>query len=491
MVPSVLVVDDEKHTREGLMQALSEDYDVAVAGSADEAFNLLETQEFDVIVTDLRMPGKSGLKVIDKALSLPHRPVVIMMTAYGSIDTAVEAMRRGATDFLTKPVNLEKLEILIQRALKSRTLEVEVKQLHERLDQKFSFEGIVGHSAPLQSVIERVKLVAPSKATVLVEGETGTGKELIAQALHQASPRSRGAFVAVHCAALPATLLESELFGHERGAFTGATERRVGRFESADGGTLFLDEIGEISPSTQVKLLRFLETKTVERIGSQKPLPVDVRLVAATNRNLERMVQQGTFREDLFFRLNVVRITMPALRERPEDIPLLLDHFLREFARENGLPPPEIEPGAMRYLQAYPWPGNIRELRNFAENLVVLHRGGRFSEFDLDPRYRGVGPVAPVPDPALPADRFDPARGLGAPPPARLAEGPRVGPSSGTFGGGPPSLSVEENERRLLRQALLQARGNRTKAAALMGISRRTLHRKLAQWPELDVTDRG
>src|SRR4051812_17699150 len=227
MVPSILIVDDEKHTREGLQQALEENYDVSVASSADEAFNQFEGQEFDVVLTDLRMPGKSGLKVIDKALSLPNRPAVLMMTAYGNIETAVEAMKRGAVDFLTKPVNIERLEVLIQRALKTRTLEVEVQQLHERLDEKFKIEGIIGTSAPLKAVIDKMKLVAPSRATILIEGESGSGKELIAQAIHQASPRSRAAFVAVHCAALSENLLESELFGHERGSFTGATERRI------------------------------------------------------------------------------------------------------------------------------------------------------------------------------------------------------------------------------------------------------------------------
>jgi DNA-binding NtrC family response regulator len=461
MVPSVLIVDDEKHTREGLQQALEDHYDVSVAGNADEAFNLMEAQPYDVIVTDLRMPGKSGLRVIDKALTLANKPVVIMITAFGNIETAVEAMKRGAFDFLTKPVNLEKLEILLQRALKTRNLEVEVRQLHERLDEKFSFEGIIGNSPKLRDVIERVKLVAPSRATILIEGETGSGKELIAQAIHQASARARGPFVAVHCAALPPTLLESELFGHERGAFTGATERRIGRFEAADGGTLFLDEIGEISTATQVKLLRFLETKTVERIGSMKPIPLDVRLVAASNQNLEQRVKDGTFREDLFFRLNVVRIVMPPLRERAEDVPLLLDHYLKSFSAENNVPPLTIEPGAMRHLQAYAWPGNIRELRNFVENAVVLHRGGRITEFDLEPKFRGE--AAPP----------------GGPAPAATPAAPMANP-----------LSVEENEKRLLREALLKARGNRTKAAEFMGISRRTLHRKLAQWPELDVTDR-
>lgn len=463
MLPTVLIVDDEKHTREGLRQALEDSYDVFVAQDADEAFNVMGAQEFDVVVTDLRMPGKSGLKVIDKALTLPNKPVVLMMTAYGNVESAVEAMKRGATDFLTKPVNLEKLEILIQRALKSRNLETENKQLHERLDEKFSLEGFVGNSAPLQDVLDRVKLVAPSRATVLIAGETGTGKELVAQAIHQLSSCSKGAFVAVHCAALPATLLESELFGHEKGAFTGATERRIGRFESADGGTLFLDEIGEIGLSTQVKLLRFLEQKTFERIGSSKPISVDARLIAATNRDLEKMVREGTFREDLFFRLNVVQVNMPPLRDRASDIPLLLTHFVDQFAKENGIDAPVFEAGAMRCLGSYSWPGNIRELRNFAENTVVLHRGGRIREFDLDPKFRGA----------------ESATGEG---------GPAAGSGDGAPPGGP--LSVEGNEKRLLREALLQARGNRTKAAKLLGISRRTLHRKIVQWPELDVIDR-
>jgi DNA-binding NtrC family response regulator len=475
MVPSVLIVDDEKHTREGLQQALSENYDVTVAANADEAFNLMDAQPFDVVLTDLRMPGKSGLKVIDKALALPNRPAVLMMTAYGNIETAVEAMKRGAVDFLTKPVNIERLEVLIQRALKTKTLEVEVQQLHERLDEKFSVEGIIGTSGKLKDVIDKMKLVAPSRATILIEGESGTGKELIAQAIHQASPRARGPFVAVHCAALSENLLESELFGHERGAFTGATERRIGRFESADGGTLFLDEIGEISQSTQVKLLRFLETKSVERVGGSKPLELDVRLVAATNRNLEQMVREGKFREDLFFRLNVVRLFMPPLRERTEDIPLLLAHFIRQFSEENGAPPLTVEPGALRTLQAYPWPGNIRELRNFCENAVVLRRGGSLTEYDLDPKFRGTTPLTTAPAPADGAF-------------ASVASPAASKPASGAAAGS--SLSVEDNEKRLLREALLKARGNRTKAAQLMGVSRRTLHRKIAQWPELDVIDK-
>ncbi len=457
MPASILIVDDEKHTREGLQQALEEDYDVYVARNADEAFNLMEEEPFEVVLTDLRMAGKSGMKVIDRALSLRNRPVCIMMTAYGSVESAVEAMKRGAFDFLTKPVNLEQLELLIQRALKSRHMEEENRQLHQRLDEKFSFESFVGESGALRAVIEKVKLVAPSKATILIGGETGTGKELVAQSIHQNSDRAKGPFVVVHCAALPPTLLESELFGHEKGAFTGATERRIGRFEAADGGTLFLDEIAEIDQTTQVKLLRFLEQRTFERVGGMKPMHVDVRLVAATNRSLEEMVAEGDFREDLFYRLNVVRIDIPSLKERKEDIPALLTHFIHHYSRENRVPPVVLEPGAMQLLINYEWPGNVRELRNFAENIVILHRGKRVTEHDLDPKFRGE---------TLPA-----RSGAG--------DVPVTNPHS-----------VEENEKKILRNALREAHGNRSKAARLMGISRRTLHRKLAQWPELDVVDR-
>ncbi|MFP4068917.1 MAG: sigma-54-dependent transcriptional regulator [Verrucomicrobiota bacterium] len=455
MPATILIVDDEKNTREGLRQALEDEYDVYLASGAEEAFNLMEAETFDVVLTDLRMAGKSGLKVIDKAISLPNQPVCIMMTAYGNVETAVEAMRRGAFDFLTKPVNLEKLEILIKRALKSRTMEAENVELHQRLDRKYSFDGIVGNSPALVDVLDKVKLVAPSKATVLLEGETGTGKELIAQSIHQNSERSRQAFVAVHCAALAANLLESELFGHEKGAYTGATERRIGRFEAADGGTLFLDEIGEIDASTQVKLLRFLETRSFERLGSSKPIKVDVRLVCATNRNLAAMVKRGEFREDLLYRLNVVTIHLPPLRERQDDLPVLLNHYIKHFAEENGLPPVELTEGAVDVLRRYRWPGNIRELRNFCENIVVLKRGNQVTEYDLDPKYQGGGGAEPEP----------------APEPLASS----------------PTLSREENEKRLLRNALIKANGNRTKAAELMGISRRTLHRKLVQWPELDT----
>ena len=453
MPASLLIVDDEKHTREGLYLALEDTYDVYLAANADEAFNLFESERFDIVLTDLRMTGESGMKVIDKVIALPHAPIVIMMTAYGNVETAVEAMKRGAYDFLTKPVNIEKLELLIQRALRSRTTEKVVVELQERLDRKFSFEGIIGGSKALEDVIEKVKRVAPSRASVLIEGETGTGKELIAQSIHQNSDRNRGPFVPVHAAALSASLLESELFGHERGAFTGANERRIGRFEAADGGTLFLDEIGEIDASTQVKLLRFLETRSFERLGSTKTIKVDVRLVAATNRDLVDMAKKGTFRDDLLYRLNVVTLDMPPLRARVDDIPLLVRHFIDIYAEENDTEPLELDAKAMHALEQYRWPGNIRELRNFAENIIVMKRGGKLTEYDLDPKF---------------LDPMD-----------------KVGSENSSFAQNP--LSVEENEKRLLRNALVEAKGNRTQAAKLLGMSRRTLHRKLAQWPDLDV----
>jgi len=326
MVPSVLIVDDEKHTREGLQQALAETYDVSVAASADEAFNLLDAQPFDIVLTDLRMPGKSGLKVIDKALALPNRPAVLMMTAYGNIETAVEAMKRGAVDFLTKPVNIERLEVLMQRALKTRTLEVEVQQLHERLDEKFKLDGIIGASAPLKAVLDKMRLVAASRATILIEGESGTGKELFARAIHELSPRAHQSFVTVNCAALPESLVESELFGHERGAFTGADRDREGVFEFADKGSLFLDEIGDMPLTMQPKLLRVLETGDVVRLGANEQRKVDVRFVSATNRDLGQMVKEGRFREDLYYRIRGAEIVIPPLRERREDIPLLVSH---------------------------------------------------------------------------------------------------------------------------------------------------------------------
>lgn len=452
MKSNLLIVDDEQYTREGLELALEDKFEIFLASNPEEAINVMEAESLEVILTDLKMGDQSGMTVIDHAIALKNQPICIMMTAYGEVDVAVEAMKRGAFDFLTKPVNLEKLDLLIKRGLDSKNLKKENKELHQRLDKKFSFQGILGKSQALEQVLDKVKLVGPSKATVLLTGDTGTGKELIAQSIHQNSDRLRGPFVPVHCAALPANLLESELFGHEKGAFTGASERRIGRFESAHRGTLFLDEIGEIDSSTQVKLLRFLETKSIERLGSLNTIEIDTRLVCATNKNLLEMIEKGEFREDLYYRLNVVSIELPPLRERGDDITLLLDHFLSQFSNDNNFPLPQLDSEALSVLSNYSWPGNIRELRNFCENLVVLNRGGKITQYDLDPRFFSESSEMSNSSP---------------------------GPNS--------SLSVEENEKRILRNALIKAGGNRTKAAELMGVSRRTLHRKLVRWPELDT----
>ena len=456
MNPTVLIVDDEKHTRDGLRAALEDKYETFVAKDAAEAARLMQDVPPDAVLTDLRMAGEDGMAVIDRALKLSPQPVCLMMTAYGDVETAVQAMSRGAYWFMQKPVDLRQVELLLERGLKARATEKEVAVLKTRLDRKFSLGEVVGSSAALQHAIEQVRSVATSNATVLLLGETGTGKELFAQMIHQASNRAKGPFMAVHCAAIPANLLESELFGHEKGSFTGANERRVGRFESADGGTLFLDEIGEIDATTQIKLLRFLETRSVERLGSHKPIALDLRLVCATNRDLLQMVKEGKFREDLYYRLSVVPLRMPPLRERQDDIPLLLAHYLKRFAAENHLAEVRLGADALGVLARYPWPGNIRELRNTCENLAVLRPGKVLTAGDLDPRYAQPTNLGGVVRPGL------------------------LAASGGMF-------DKEQNEKELLKQALASAAGNRTKAAELLGISRRTLHRKLLQWPELEV----
>src|SRR5437773_3459178 len=362
--PMLLIVDDEKPTREGLRAALEDRYDVYVAEDAAAAMELLEKEPFDVLLTDLRLPNEDGMRLIARAKSLSRPPICILMTAYGSEEVAVEAMRRGADDYIAKGrMQIDELEMRIVRALRRQSLESENESLRQQLDKKYGLENIIGESPVVQEVLETVRQVAPSKANVLITGESGTGKELIARAVHQLSPRARQPLVAVHCAGLPRELIESELFGHEKGAFTGAHERRIGRVEQAQGGTLFLDEIGEIDATIQIKLLRFLGERTFERVGSSKTLTADVRLVSATNKNLEELVRSGTFREDLFFRLRVVEIRLPALRERAGDIPLLAQNFLREFAQENGKPINDFAAESLEALMNYRWPGNVRELR--------------------------------------------------------------------------------------------------------------------------------
>jgi DNA-binding NtrC family response regulator len=443
--PTLLIVDDEKPTRDGLRAAFEDRYDVYVAEDARAAMELLERENFDVLLTDFRLPNEDGLKLITRAKSLARPPICILMTAYGSEELAVEAMKRGADDYIAKGrLQIDELEMRIARALRQQNLESENVSLRQQLDSKFGLENIVGESPAMQEIFEIVRQVAPTRATVLLAGESGTGKELVAKAIHQLSPRAKQPLVTVHCAALAPTLLESELFGHEKGAFTGAYERRIGRFEQAQGGTLFLDEIGEIDATIQVKLLRFLGERTFERVGSNKTLTADVRLIAATNKNLEELVKAGTFREDLFFRLRVVEIQLPPLRERAGDIPLLAQKFLREFAHENGKPLNAFTADALEWLMNYSWPGNVRELRTAIEHAVVLCRGEKISARDLP---------APV----------------------------RAGGQSGNLASSLArnDLTVREAEKQLIIRALKETDGNRTLAAKKTGMSRRTFHRKL------------
>src|SRR5438477_1858667 len=382
--PTILVVDDEKHTRDGLRRLLENEYDVYVAADIAGAIDVLEREQIDLLLTDLRLGNEDGMTLIDRALKMPHPPICIMMTAYGSVDIAVEAMKRGAYDFVTKPLNLDKVEMLISRALRSRKLEQENRTLRQQVDERYGLENIIGESAVLREVLDTIRQVAPSSANVLLEGESGTGKELAAHAIHSLSRRNKSKFVTVHCAALSPTLLESELFGHEKGAFTGAHERRIGRFEQANGGTIFLDEVAEILPTTQVKLLRVIsEERAFERVGGNQTLRADVRLIAATNKNLETLVREGKFRDDLFFRLNVVRIVMPPLRERKDDIPILVRGFLRYFSKENQKSLLDLAPDAMDALLTYDWPGNIRELRTTIEHGDVMATGPKIALRDL------------------------------------------------------------------------------------------------------------
>ncbi len=444
--PSILIIDDERNTREILGKFLRPNYEITLAEDGSRGLNLLKNQDFDLVLTDLRMPGADGMSILDAVLKKHPQPQCILFTAYGSIESAVEAMKKGAFDFVPKPVNFDRLEILIQRALEARRLTEENKELKKRLDKSFGIDSIIGSSRVMQTVLETVRQIAPARTTVLISGESGTGKELIAQSIHQLSGRS-GKFVPVHCAALASSLLESELFGHEKGAFTGATERRAGRFELADGGTLFLDEIGEIDMQIQVKLLRALEARSFERVGGTETITTDTRVVAATNRNLREMVEKGTFREDLFYRLDVVNIELPPLRDRHEDIPMLVKHFLNIFSKENGKTVESISETALAALTAYDWPGNIRELKNCVERMVVLAR-----------------------NPVLQLENV----------PINIREKSSPGISSKILSGS--SCDLTKNEKTLIIKALEEAGGNRTKAAELLGISRRTLHRKLHEY---------
>ena len=446
--PTLLIVDDEANTRKGLIHFLeSLNYDVFTASDGEEGWKIYQKEKPDLVLADSRMPGLTGIQLLEKIKSFNPAALVILLTAYGSVEDAVKAMKSGAFYYLTKPVNLEELEFLIKKALASLTLEEENRELKQALFQeKFEKGEILGRSKKIKDVLKLADQAAPSHATVLIEGESGTGKELIAHRIHELSPRRNKPFVAVHCAALTETLLTSELFGHERGAFTGAVERKIGRFERAHEGTLFLDEIADISPDTQVKLLRVLQDGEFERVGGTKSIKVNVRLLLATNKNLIEEVKKGNFREDLYYRINVIYLKLPPLRERKEDIPLLAESFIRHFAWNNGKKIQGLEPDALQAFMNYSWPGNIRELRNIIERMVVLA---------VDDKLR----LENVPEDI------------------RNQNSPK-GPEEKTV----ITASLSEMEKEYIRKALQEMLGNKSLAAKKLGISRRTLYRKIAEY---------
>ncbi len=442
---TILIIDDEKNIREGLGTSFELDgYEVRLAQNGEEGLKYIEKGDIDLVITDLRMPGISGEEVLRRVTTETPGIPVIVLTGHGSIDSAVEAMRNGAYDFLTKPLNLDQLSMIVKRALERRELSLAHTQLKAEVEKGHALENIIGKSAEMQKVFDMIKKVAPSKASVLITGESGVGKELVADAIHKLSPRKEHNCIKVHCAALSETLLESELFGHEKGAFTGADALVKGRFELAHESTIFLDEIGEINPSVQIKILRVLQEKKFERVGGSSTIGVDVRIVAATNRNLEEEVKKGTFREDLYYRLNVIHIHVPPLRDRKDDIPLLVNYFLKEFAEENGKEIKGIENKARDAIYRYSWPGNIRELRNCIESAVVMCGGTEIKLEDLPPTV------------------------------SKASEEDSIVIPTG--------IPLDEAEKMIIRQNLAVNKGNKSKTADILKIGRKTLHRKLEEW---------
>lgn len=442
---TILLVEDDPREQRAIATFLkNRDYQVLVAENGAAATQLF-AQVPDIIVTDLKLTQGDGLDILRAAHEmLPETPVIII-TGYGSVASAVEAMKQGAFDYLTKPVNPEELLLVIQRAAERSQLQREVRRLRQQMGERGGLFGMVGNSPAMRRVFEQIQLVAPTRSTVLITGESGTGKELVARAIHQLSPRNKGPFVALNCAAIPKDLAESELFGHVKGAFTGATERRLGKFMAANRGTLLIDEIGEMDLSVQAKLLRTLETRTISPIGAHEEEPVDVRVLAATHRNLRALVDEGKFREDLYFRLHVVHIDLPPLRQRREDIPLLVATFLQQLNQEHGRHVQEVTLDAMDALQSYHWPGNVRELRNVLEGIVVLSRKEVIELSDLPLEIQGSKARENLP-------RFR------------------------------PGMTLADLEREAIQHCLWQTGGNRQRTAKLLGISTRTLLRKIQEY---------
>ena len=445
---NILIIDDEKNIREGLSASLEmEGYNTVLAENGKEGLELFAKGDIDLVITDLRMPQVTGEEVLEKIISGSPGVPVIVLTGHGSIDTAVDAMRKGAYDFLTKPLNLDRLTLIVKRALQGRTLTLQHRLLQEELQElqgKKVFESMIGKSSQMQKVFDTIKRVADSKASVLITGESGVGKELISNAIHNLSSRKDKPMIRVHCAALTETLLESELFGHEKGAFSGAVARKRGRFELANGGTIFLDEIGEINQNVQIKLLRVLQDKKFERVGGEETIEVDVRVVAATNKNLLEEIKKGNFREDLYYRLNVVNIEVPPLRERKEDIPLLVAEFIKTFAKENSKQIEGLDNKTRSILYNYDWPGNIRQLKNCIESAVVMCQGNVITVDDLPP-----GIVS-----------------------TNENESIKI----------PIGIPMEEAEKIIITENLAYFKGNKSKTADVLQIGRKTLHRKLEEF---------
>jgi two-component system, NtrC family, response regulator HydG len=455
MQPRVLLIDDDVTHAEIAGEALSRaDYHVTLAHSGEDGIRKFQESEFDVVLTDLRLPDTDGMEVLRRMKAADADAEVIIITGYGSVEKAVEALQQGAYSFLEKPLNREALRNTVAKALERRQLSMANQALHRLVNEKFGYEGIVGNSAAMHEVFNRLRQVAPTDARVLITGENGTGKELVARAIHFNSKRREGPLVAVNCGALSGGVLDSELFGHVKGAFTGAVKDHIGKFEAADGGTLFLDEVGEMPLETQVRLLRVIESKEVTPVGSNKARKVDVRIISATNKNLPEEVVKGSFREDLFFRLKVVEVHLPALRERQGDIPLLASSFMGEFARQYDKQLKGIDHDALDYLIAHPWPGNVRELRNTVEEMVVLAMGDTLTARDVPANLRKNG----------------------TPPPVSRA-GRQQGGASALVG-----MTMDQIEREAIRHTLNANEGNRERTAKMLGIGERTLYRKLKEY---------